>query len=281
MKYQNIQIRKCIPTDLSTILNLQETIFQGLDNPSILRRNTKEIFAQCLEESNCTIGVYDGEKMAGVIILVEPSGGETDLRKNLKCHTVENAADFKLVMIRKEYRGLGLQHSLMWVLEKIAYQKGYKYLCVSVSPDNPYSRRNIINSGYEFDHQEVLYGGLEREVYVKKLEVDNYNKKITDFAKGSSKKICLIPELANYFNGTSDIATTGDIMEYQDKITGKSCFGLCIDERAPLIFHCNEKSQKWEPVRDASYIEQLVLKNVWINSSAEYFPFNAVDDCEL
>ena len=178
MNYQKLFVKKCDKNELDNILKLQDIIFEELENPSILRRNTTQILAQCLEEPNVTIGVFDQNNLIGLIILVEPTGEETDLRKNLKCHIINSAADFKLIMIKKEYRGYGLQRSLMWLLEKIAYTKGYKFLCVSVSPDNKYSRSNIINAGYEFDHQEYLYGGLIREVYVKKLKVRNYNADI-------------------------------------------------------------------------------------------------------
>ncbi|HUM84384.1 MAG TPA: GNAT family N-acetyltransferase [Lachnospiraceae bacterium] len=178
-KHGRLNVRQCREADLDSILELQDAVFKFLENQDVLRRNTPQILRQCLQEPNFTVGVYDRERLVGLAVLVEPSGGETDLRKNLKCHTVEKAADFKLVMVRKEYRGLGLQHFLMQLLEEKAAAKGYKYLCVSVSPDNIYSRRNIIGAGYEFDHREKLYGGLDREVYVKNLFFSNLHKDIT------------------------------------------------------------------------------------------------------
>lgn len=276
MNYQQLLLKKCNKTDLDSILKLQDIIFDGLENPSILRRNTESILTQCLEEPNITIGVYDQSDLIGVIILVEPTGEETDLRKNLKCHTVDNAADFKLIMIKKEYRGYGLQRSLMWILEKIAYIRYYKFLCVSVSPYNEYSKRNIIKSGYEFDHQECLYGGLEREIYVKELRVDNYNAGIINsVCKFEGKRdVCFTPDLTRCFKGTISIATTGDVLEYYEKNTGKSYFGLYIKKFTPFVLLYDINTQKWTVFEYSDNINGLILKNVWLNSTQESFWIN-------
>lgn len=274
MNYQQLSIKKCGKNDLDSILKLQDTIFNGLDNPSILRRNTEKILVQCLEDPNFTIGVYDQDDLIGLIILVEPAGQETDLRKNLKCHTVNNAADFKLIMIKKEYRGYGLQRSLMWILEKIAYIKGYKFLCVSVSPDNKYSRCNIINSGYEFDHQEFLYGGLNREIYVKELKVNKYNEEVIKFVSECEGKRELFPfsDLSTYFRGVLSVATTGDVIEYSEQSTGKSYYGVYIKKFMPIILLYDIVMQKWTVFEYSDIINNLSLKNVWINSTPK-IPF--------
>ncbi len=270
LNYQQLLIKKCDKNDLDSILRLQDTIFEGLDNPSILRRNTEDILEQCLKDPNYTIGVYDQNDLIGLIILVEPTGKETDLRKNLQCHTINRAADFKLIMIKKEYRGYGLQSSLMWLLEKIAYAKDYKFLCVSVSPQNEYSKRNIINAGYEFDHQEYLYDGLDREVYVKELRVNNYNMEVIKFASEceGKEKLYLNPDLSRCFKGTMSIATTGDVLEYYNQSTGKSYFGLYIKKFTPFVL-LYTNTQKWSIFEYADSINDLTLKNVWINCTAK------------
>lgn len=268
MNYQQLSIKKCNINDLDSILILQDIIFQGLDNPSILRRNTEAILAQCLEDPNFTIGVYDKNNLIGLIILVEPTGEETDLRKNLKCHTIDNAADFKLIMVKKEYRGYGLQRSLMWLLEKIAYIKCYNFLCVSVSPDNHYSKQNIINSGYQYDHQEYLYDGLYREVYVKELSVKKFNTDVIRFANEyeGKKELFIKPYLSNCFKGTMSVATTGDILEYFDNDTGGTYFGLYIVKLTPFVLLYDKINQKMTVYDYSDNINGLILKNVWINS---------------
>lgn len=271
MNYQQLLVKKCDKNDLNSILKLQDIIFMGLENPSILRRNTEHILAQCLKDPNVTIGVYDQNDLIGVIILVEPSGEETDLRKNLKCHSIDKAADFKLIMIKKEYRGYGLQRSLMWLLEKIAHNIGYKFLCVSVSPNNEYSKRNIINSAYEFDHQENLYGGLEREVYVKELRVSHYNASVIKYVNEceEKKRLDVKLDLSNCFQGNISIATTGDVLEYYNQKTGKSHFGLFIKKYTPFVLLYDINAQKWRVFEYSDNINGLLLKSVWINSEAK------------
>lgn len=268
MKQLGLSLRKCNSEDLKSILQLQNYVFEKLENPSVLRRNTEHIFSQCLVEPSISIGVYNKNELIGLIIMVVPSGDETDLRANLKLHTVQCAADFKLVMIKEEYRGHGLQYALMWVIEKLAFIRGYKYLCVSVSPKNMYSKRNIIRSGYEFDHSEILYGGLEREVYVKKLNVDKYNleviKTASDF-EGKDKQLHDI-DLSNCIIGTIEIASTGDILEYRDSNSGDSSFGLFIKRISPFVLLYDVNRKLWSVFDYNDMINGLELTNVWINT---------------
>lgn len=268
MKQLGLSLRKCNNEDLKSILQLQNYVFERLDNPAILRRNTEHILSQCLVEPSFTIGVYNKNELIGTIIMVVPSGDETDLRVNLKLHTVHNAADFKLVMIKEEYRGHGLQCALMWVMEKIAFIRGYEYLCVSVSPENLYSRRNITRSGYEFDHSEVLYGGLDREIYVKELNVNKYNLEVIRTAnnfEGKDKQLRDI-DLSNCIIGTIEIASTGDILEYRDPISGNSYWGLFIKRISPFVLLYDVNRKIWSVFDYNDTINGLELTNVWINT---------------
>ena len=156
--------------DLPALLTLQEQVFEKLENPDLLRRNSPERLTWCLEAPNIALGFFDEGGLAAAGILVEPAEGETDLRKGLVRHQrADRAADLKLILVRPDRRGEGLQMQLMGELETRALAAGYGQLCVSVAPDNLYSRRNILAAGYTPDHTECLYGGLLREVLVKDL----------------------------------------------------------------------------------------------------------------
>ena len=162
-------IRSLALDDLDAVLELQEITLCGLKDKNILRRNSPEILAQALSEINIALGVFAGTELIAIGIAVDPVSPETDLRVNLQKFTVDKAMDLKLIIVKENYRGNGLQRRLISLLEEQAISRGITHFCTSVSPDNPYSYNNLSAMGYEFDHQEELYGGLIRNVYVKDL----------------------------------------------------------------------------------------------------------------
>ena len=171
---EKFHIRSLKEDDLNEVLKLQEETLLGLQDPSILRKNTPEILLQSLEDKNIALGVLCEEELIAIGIAVDPVPPETDLRANLKTHTIGKAMDLKLIIVKEGYRGNGLQRELIRILEKNAYTRGFTHFCTSVSPNNPYSINNMLAMGYEFDHSEDLYGGLLRNIYVKELNAGDY-----------------------------------------------------------------------------------------------------------
>ena len=167
---EELRARLCEKGDLDDIMALQDAVFCSIgENANILRRNTEETFLRCMSAGNITIGVFDGGILAGVAIMEDARGRDDDLGIRLKTPVPEEYADMKLVMLRREYYGRGLQRKLMTILEKLAYMSGYRVFCTSVAPDNSYSRDNMIRLGYEYDSSMALYGGLARDIFVKRL----------------------------------------------------------------------------------------------------------------
>lgn len=172
MKTENSYIiASCTAHHVQEIYQLQNEIIQGLSRKDLLRRNTIEAFYSCIKAPNVTLGVFSGNKLIGVGILVRAEGSEEDLSLNLKCHQVQVPANLKLIMIKEEFRGRGLQRKLMTELETIARAQGITHLCTTVSGDNVYSLNNIRAFGFEFDHDAIKYGGLARKVFVKDISI--------------------------------------------------------------------------------------------------------------
>ncbi len=163
-------VRKCTIQDVEKIYQLQMEILAGLKDKDILRYNTKETFQQCIKSPNLTIGMFDKSELIALIILVDGRGTKEDLSIDLEKHQVTRAANFKLVMVKEEYRGNGFQRKLMCIMEKYAKLQGVTHLCTTVSGKNTYSFNNMKALNYEFDHDALMYGGLQRKVLVKKIE---------------------------------------------------------------------------------------------------------------
>ena len=170
MKNNSMVIRTLTAEDLDAVLELQEITLLGLKDKNVLRRNSPEILKQALSENNIALGVFAENGLIAIGIAVDPVPPETDLRAGLRKFSVDKAMDLKLIIVKEEYRGNGLQRELIRLLEEQAVKRGITHFCTSVSPDNPFSFNNLLAMGYELDHQEDLYGGLLRNVYVKELK---------------------------------------------------------------------------------------------------------------
>lgn len=263
--YNKLSLKACTKNDLNDIWKLQETVIEGLNDKTLLRKNEITMFERCLLNGNVTLGLYDQTHLIALAILVDESGNEEDLSKDLEKHTVIRSANLKLIMVKKEYRGNHLQNALMCILEKNAYHKGYTHLCTTVSANNSYSLHNIQSMGYDYDHSAIKYGGLSREVYVKDIKkaVTEYNDSVYRFTEDDTA-VFDQNHLDRYFQGNLSIASTGDIAEYMNQSTGMIHYGILIKEQDTIKIYLPEISSS---VLSFEYnIQPLQLRQIWINT---------------
>ena len=266
MKYEKMYIRSLNAADLDSILELQENTLLGLKDSSVLRRNSPEILLQAVSERNIALGVFIDKKLIAIGIAVDPVPPETDLRVNLQKFSVDKAMDLKLCIVREGVRGNGLQAAFINILEKLAYIRAITHFCTSVSPNNSYSIRNVLLTGYEYDHQESLYGGLLRNVYVKELKVNDYNNQVYMFVQKYVGTSCspFEPDLDEYIQGDSSICSTGDIAEYLCEKTGRLHYGLITKNDITRVL-LQKTDGLWELSDFASKVYDYELKRVLIN----------------
>ena len=164
-----MQLRPCQPSDLQAVIDLNEMIYSALPDKSILRHNTPEMIASCLEEPNVTLGIWEDDMLIAVGMLYVPQCIEEDHFHDLGLEGEYKSANQKLFLVRKGYRGLGLQRKLIREVEKIALARGYNLLCTTVAPNNEFSINNFLKEGYVYAKTEEKYGGLVRNLYYKVL----------------------------------------------------------------------------------------------------------------
>ena len=164
-----MDIRKCNLSDFQSVVDLNETIYAALPDQSVLRHNSPEMIASCLEEPNVTLGIWDGELLVAIGMLYVPQCIEEDHFHDLELEGSYKSANQKLFLVREGYRGLGLQRQLIREMEKIAMSRGYNLLCTTVAPNNTFSINNFLAEGYVYAKTEQKYGGLVRNLYYKKL----------------------------------------------------------------------------------------------------------------
>lgn len=156
--------------DVPKILDLQDRVIASLDNPELLRKNTEEMFLECVREPNLSIGVFYGGELIAIGILYFVTRPEEDLSGLLVGVDVagKRTANYKLCMVDKPYRGNNLQYLLGRKLESYAKECGVELLCATVSPLNPYSENNVLKLGFIKNVTLKKYGA-PRNLFYKNL----------------------------------------------------------------------------------------------------------------
>ena len=164
-----MQLHRCLPSDLQAVIELNETVYAALPDKSVLRHNSPEMIASCLEEPNVTMGIWDGDLLVAIGMLYVSQCFEEDHFHDLGLQGEYKTANQKLFLVREGYRGLGLQRKLIREVETIAKSRGYNLLCTTVAPNNIFSINNFLQEGYVYAKTEMKYGGLMRNLYYKPL----------------------------------------------------------------------------------------------------------------
>lgn len=164
-----MELRQCQLSDLQTVIDLNETVYAALPDKSVLRHNSPEMIASCLEEPNVTLGIWDDDLLVAIGVLYVPQCIEEDHFHDLDLQGDFKSANQKLFLVRKGYRGMGLQGKLIREVEKIAVSRGFNLLCTTCAPNNEFSINNFLKEGYVYAKTEEKYGGLIRNLYYKIL----------------------------------------------------------------------------------------------------------------
>ena len=166
-----LEYKRLTIDSIPLILEVQEEAFAYANgNTDFLRRNTYETLAPCFDGDSIVLGSFSGETLVAFGILFVAGSGSENLAKDVeRIDDILTSANVKLVIVRPDYRGNGLQRELVKKLEDSAKDMGYAWLCATVAPTNNWSYDNFIKSGFELDKILVKYGGLTRALLVKKI----------------------------------------------------------------------------------------------------------------
>lgn len=138
-----------------------------LERPDLLRRNTEQMWRECLQPPHLCLGAWIGEELAGFGVLYVPErGGVEDLSHSLTHLDGRQyvSANFKICIVRPCWRGHHLQVQLGQRLAAEAKARGIGLLCATASPHNMASVKSLLRLGYCEDSQVEKYG-FERTLF--------------------------------------------------------------------------------------------------------------------
>ncbi len=166
---QDLVFRALDLSYIDAILEIQEEAFALIDNPEILRRNTRETLLPCFDAPSVVLGAFYQGVLAAFGILLYAGESKENLAYDLGMG-VFDGANVKLIIVRPIFRGNGLQLRLLKELEIRAKECGSKFLLATVSPINSYSMINFQKSGYKVVSEKVKYGGVKRAILLKNIK---------------------------------------------------------------------------------------------------------------
>jgi len=164
------EFRECTESDIDDIMAVQEDAFLHLENPELLRRNSREMLLECLSKPHYTVGAYYKGELAAFSVLYYPYTDAENLAVNLEGvdYTGMRHANYKLCIVKHEYIGNSLQRHLANKLLERAIADGVNIVCATASPENIYSIRNIEKLGFKYNRTLEKYG-YSRNLYYKVL----------------------------------------------------------------------------------------------------------------
>ena len=160
--------------DVSEFARILRVIWEGMEHREWFAIDGEEYISNMLTTS-AGIGYKAVEvstgRIAGLFMVALPGLGTDNLGHDigfsqaqlLKTAVMDSAA------ILPDYRGHHLQYRLMQAAEAELRERGYHYLTSTVHPDNHSSHNTLTRQGYLVVARKEKYGGLIRDILLKKL----------------------------------------------------------------------------------------------------------------
>ncbi len=167
---QEFLIRRCVDTDLFDIMRFQRKIYEDLSDPGIYALVDEEDVLESLKLDHC-FGVYlDGRLVAFTMMIANRrSYRNYGSYIGYTPHQQRKCVSMEITIVDETCRGYGLQKYFVRLREEIARKLGAREALVTIGPDNEYSLRNLIESGYEIIDTRTLYEGAPRHILRKML----------------------------------------------------------------------------------------------------------------
>ena len=158
-KHQNI--------NLDEYINFREEVKRHMEHPEWLGDFTKEELELMIKD-NSKIWIYYNNQDFVCSMMIIPST-EKDLKKFEIDKKFRDVVDYGPMFVNPKYVGSGLQYEMLKYLDEYCLNLGYKYIAVTVHPDNIYSINNLLKNNFEKVNQKEFKRGI-RNIYFKELK---------------------------------------------------------------------------------------------------------------
>lgn len=152
--------------NIDKYLEFQKEVKKDMDYPDWLGDFTKENIEEMLR-NHSKIWIYYKEETPVCSMMLIPA-----TKKSLKSlqlnYKEQEVVDYGPMFVNSKYIGNNLQYQMLTELDQISKKKGYKYVVVTVHPNNIYSIRNLEKDNFKLLNTKEFERGI-RNIYFKKI----------------------------------------------------------------------------------------------------------------
>jgi hypothetical protein len=145
-RMSDVTIRRIWAAHLDELFALHRQVVEGLPAEELYVGHDADWLSRHICEEGLCLGAFKDQRLIGYAILRFPNASPDNLGKlmGLKPSELTNVAQLQGSGISFRYRGRGLQSEFTRRRLSLAKELGYRHACVSVSPLNVISLRNML-----------------------------------------------------------------------------------------------------------------------------------------
>lgn len=223
---QEYVVKRLELSHLEQILQLQTTVYNQLEDPSVLQQLTVDEFNFILEGNGLMIGAFVNDQLIAIRALLVPEidSEHLGLAIGLKEEALDQVIYQEISFVHPSYQGNRLQQKLATLImeELTKTEPVYTYVCATVAPDNIPSLLDKFRQNMHVHNLIEIYGGKLRYVFAKDLRTGNEIKDWRDKKVVAMDQIDRIHQLIeDGYVGVNMVKENNDF-----KITFKKLGGL-------------------------------------------------------
>ena len=164
-------IKKLSLDDLDKLIALQKEIILGLKDKQEYADTEREVFEDYLKGKATILGCFVESELIAMGVYVSLGIDEDNYGYDLGIEGEQllKVCQIESTVVKKNYRGNGLQKIICNELENIGIRDGMNIISATVYPENKYSLNTFLNLGYQVKREKIKYGGYRRYILEKKL----------------------------------------------------------------------------------------------------------------
>lgn len=175
-------IRPC-KDDAADILALQQKVIAAMPQPEMYAPSSEAEILTALSNPKdyACVQICDGSQIVAFAALILNPTGHQNINEDLKTQGLPYAEKevcvLDTVFVDPDYRGYGMQHTLVKVLCSWAAMLGKRNISATIHPDNCFSQRNFIANGFRnVTSAPIPKYGSQRYVFARDLTFKDKKK---------------------------------------------------------------------------------------------------------
>ena len=150
--------------DIGQIMQLQDSVYEFLEQKEVLEKLTEEEFQKCLEQGYVT-GVYADDELIALRMMYIPSLDEEEHLADDVGVSRERSIYSEISLVNPEHRGQKLQMKMgEYLIEQVRASGDFDYIFSTVMPANFASLKDKFKLGFKIMRTRLKYGGKRRHV---------------------------------------------------------------------------------------------------------------------